>query len=74
MRASTLIGLILFRGGLALAGGYSFFRAARYVLQFIELPWEVEVGGALMLSGLGLVMVSLVMERYQDMQAEKELS
>ena len=74
MRALRLAGLILWRSGLLLVGGYAFFRGARLALRFVELPLELEVGAGLVLAGLGLVLASLVWERVLDARQEGDLS
>ena len=66
MRKRHWIGLILWRGGLLLAGGWAAFRSLRFALQFIEMPVEIEIGLALLLAGLVFVLVSLVQENVAD--------
>jgi hypothetical protein len=74
MRVLRLAGLILWRSGLLLVGGYVLFQAARLALRFVELPLELEVGAGLVLAGLGLVLVSLIWERVLDAREEGDLS
>lgn len=71
MRAIHVIGLILWRGGLLLAGGALLYQAARFVLRFIEVPVALEVGLALGIAGFVFVMASLVAERIQDARRER---
>ena len=74
VRTLRLAGLVLWRSGLLLVGAYSFFRVARLVLRFVELPPELELGLGLALAGAALVLVSLVWERIQDLKTEGDLS
>ncbi len=71
LRPTQLVGLLLWRGGLALVAGYSFFRGARLLLTYVELPTQVEVGLSLALAGAALVLGSLVAERIQDAREER---
>lgn len=73
-RSVHLAGLLLWRGGLLLVGGYSLFHGARTLVRLVALPWELEVGLALGLAGLALVMASLVAERIVDARREGELA
>ena len=72
MRPVHLIGLILWRGGVLLAGMFVFYEAARYVLLFVSLPRQVEVGLALILVGAAFVIASLIVERVEDARQERE--
>jgi hypothetical protein len=74
MRALRLAGLILWRSGLLLVGGYGLFRVARLALRFAELPLQLEIGAGLVLAGLGLVLGSLIWERVLDAREEGDLS
>ena len=42
MRSIQLIGLILLRGGLLLAGGWSTFETARWVVRLLDVPTQIE--------------------------------
>lgn len=72
--ATQLIGLLLWRSGILLVASYSLFRLARWVLRFVDLPLQLEVGFGLALAGGALVFASLVIERLRDAKAEGELS
>lgn len=71
MRTIHVIGLILWRGRLLLAGGALVYQAARLVLRFIEVPVALELGLALGIAGFLFVMASLVAERIQDARRER---
>ena len=68
-----LAGLLLWRGGLLLAAGWTLFEIARLLLRYIDLPAQLEVGLALVSSGLALVVGSYILERRQDYLAEGDL-
>jgi len=70
MRRTQLIGLLLWRGGLLLAGGWVAVTVARQLIRLVEVPTQVEIGGGLMLGGALLVMASLIMERIADARRE----
>ena len=74
MRPIHVIGLLLWRGGLLLVGAVVLFEAVRWGLRFTELPLELELGLALLLAGMALVIVSVVLERVQDRREEGDLS
>ncbi|MAB80094.1 MAG: hypothetical protein CMJ89_12150 [Planctomycetes bacterium] len=71
---TQLVGFVLWRSGLVLVAGYSFFRIARWVVSFVELPTQLEIGGALLLAGVGFFLASLIAERIQDARSEGDLS
>lgn len=73
MRRAQLIGMILWRGGLLLAAGWAFYEGATWILRLVEVPRQIEVGLGLVLAGLGLVLVSLILERIRDARAEGDL-
>jgi hypothetical protein len=68
-----LAGLLLWRAGLILAGATAAFRVARFLLRFIDLPTQIEIGVALFIVGVGCVGLSLVMERIVDYRSEEDL-
>ena len=70
MRRTQMLGMLLWRGGLLLVASYSFFRIARLVLTYADIPTELEIGIGLALAGAGMVLASLVMERVEDARAE----
>lgn len=73
MRRSHMIGMMLWRGGLLLAGAWAAFETARWLLKWFAVPPELEIGLGLGLSGLALVLLSLILERVRDSRAEKDL-
>lgn len=73
MRAVQLIGLLLWRGGLLFIGAAILFYAARFLLRFISVPVQLEVGLGLMVAGFCLVMISLITERIADARTEEDL-
>ena len=74
LRRTQLVGLLLWRGGLLFVACYSSYRGMRQLVRWVELPLQLEVGVALALAGLVLVVVSLILERVQDARTEGDLS
>lgn len=72
--AAQLVGLFLWRFGLMLASITALYRMARFLLQFVELPIQLEIGVGLLLTGFVLVLASLVMERVVDARREGDLA
>jgi hypothetical protein len=68
-----LVGLMLWRGGLLLAGGWSVYETLSFALRYFDLPTQLEVGIGLVLTGALFVMVSLVLERIEDARSEGDL-
>ena len=64
-----LVGLMLWRGGILLAAAVATYEVARAILAFFDLPEALKLGGGLALSGLFLVLVSLILENRQDARA-----
>ena len=73
-KSLQLVGLLLWRAGLLLAAATALYRTARFLLRFIELPLQLEIGVALIAVGAAFVMISLLMERWNDYRAEGDLS
>lgn len=73
MTRVQVAGFLCWRAGLLLLAAYSFYRVARLVLTYAELPTQLEVGAGLALGGAAMVFASLVAERVQDARAEREL-
>jgi len=71
---TQLLGMLLWRGGLLFVACYSGYRGFRELVRWVELPLQLEVGVAVGLTGLALVVASLVMERIGDARAEGDLS
>ena len=72
-RSTQLAGLLLWRFGLLLAGATALYRTTRFLMTFIDLPTQLEIGIGLLICGAVLVMASLVMERIVDMRSEGDL-
>ena len=73
MRKAQVLGLVLWRGGLLVAGATGLFYGAQELLRYVDLPGVLQIAGALVLSGLGLVLVSIVLENQEDAQGSEEL-
>ena len=73
MRKAQVLGLVFWRGGLLLAGAAGLFYGAQELLRYVDLPGVLQVAGALALSGLGLVLISIVLENQEDAREGKEL-
>ena len=76
MRKTQVVGLLLWRGGLLLAGGSALYLAVRYGLGFLRffgifVPLLAEVGLGIGITGFLLVVLSLVLERIQDARRER---
>jgi predicted transporter len=69
MKPMHLVGLMLWRGGFLLAAAVAAYEIARIVLAFLDLPEALKLGGGLALSGLFLVLASLMLENRQDARA-----
>ena len=72
-RSIQIIGLLLWRTGLLLAGGTGVYRVTNFLLQFIELPTQLEIGLGLIFSGSVFFLASLVVERIADARMEGDL-
>lgn len=72
MRPIHLFGLVLWRGGLLVAASAAVFVSIRWLLRWIDLPLQLEVGTALIVAGIILVFVSLVLERLEAFDEEEE--
>lgn len=73
LRSVQLVGMILWRGGLLVAGAAALLEVSRRALKFVDIPPQLELGFALALAGLAMVIVSLILERIRDAKGEKEL-
>lgn len=70
---TQLTGLLLWRGGLLFVASYSFFRGARLVVTYVDLPAQLQVALSLALAGAAMVLGSLVVERLHDARHEEDL-
>ncbi len=64
MKKSQFLGLVLWRAGILIAGGYLLFLTLRVILRIAD-PM-LEVGVALVLAGGFFVLVSVVREQIED--------
>ena len=54
VRPTQFIGFLLWRTGLLIIGSYSLWRISYWVLRYVDLPPELEIGSGLVLTGCGL--------------------
>ncbi len=73
-RGIQLAGLLLWRFGLALAGATALYHSTKFLLEFVSLPVQLEIGIGLAFCGVVLVIVSFIMERIVDLRREGDLS
>ncbi len=71
MRRSQVIGLLLWRGGLVFCYAAILFEGSKFLLRWVDVPGQIEVGGGLVGVGMGLLMLSLILERIADARIEK---
>ncbi len=74
MKPAQLIGFILWRLGILILASYAVFRGVDLALAALDLPTQLDVGLGLTLTGGGLVVISLIMERYRDNRIEKRMA
>ncbi len=74
MKKTQVVGALLWRSGALLVIVAGFLESARWITRFLNIPTQVELGLGLLISGFGLVMVSLLAERIQDYRAEGDFS
>ena len=67
------LGLLLWRFGLLLASATGLYRMTKFLMRFVDLPAQLEIGIGLVVCGAFLFAVSLVMERIVDMRSEGDL-
>ena len=67
-----MVGFLCWRAGLLLVSGYSLFRVARYLVAYVDLPVQLEVGFALGLAGGVMVLVSVILEQGADERSARE--
>ena len=73
MRPVHRVGMLMWRGGLLLLAVTAVVEAMRALLRFVDIPGQLELGVALVLAGLALVVASLIMERVRDARSEQYL-
>ena len=67
---TQLAGLLLWRFGLLLASATAIYRVAKFLLQFIDLPTQLEIGIGLVFAGAVFFMASVLMEQLNDRDQE----
>ena len=72
-KSTQLAGLLLWRFGLMLAGATALYRTAKFLMTFVDLPLQLEIGIGFLICGAFLFLLSLVMERVVDMRNEGDL-
>lgn len=65
---------MLWRGGLLLVAVTGAVELVRALVQYYELPAQLEIGAALTGGGVLLVFLSVVLERIQDARTEGDLT
>lgn len=68
-----LSGLLLWRFGLLLATSAGIYRTLKFLLEFVELPLQLEIGIGLMAAGGIFFFLSLVAERLVAKGSEGDL-
>ena len=72
----TLVGLILWRGGVYFTSGYLAYVGSRWILTLlleVGIPAQVLMSAALIAGGVLLILISVVVERVVDARAEASL-
>jgi hypothetical protein len=70
---SRLVGLILWRGGLAFVLGYAFYFGTWRLIRQFDWPLQVTAGLAIAAAGFGLLMLALILERIEASHREGNL-
>ncbi|MFU8832207.1 MAG: hypothetical protein ACNA7J_08640 [Wenzhouxiangella sp.] len=73
MRPWQIAGLALWRGGIVFVISYGFYYGAWRMVRQLAWPPQLTIGAALALAGLGLVMLSLILERRRAAKVEGNL-
>jgi len=68
-----MAGIILWRGGLAFVAIYAFYQGAWQIVSRMDWPAQITLGASLALAGLGLVLLSLLVERRRAARNEGDL-
>jgi hypothetical protein len=72
----TVVGLLLWRGGVYFVAGYLVFVGSRWIIALllqVGIPAPVLASVSLIAGGILLVLVSLIVERVQDARKESGL-
>jgi len=68
-----MVGVVLWRGGLAFVAAYTFYLGSWRLIRMLDWPAQITVGLAVAAAGLGLVMISLILERIRAARSEGNL-
>ena len=71
MRPLTVIGYLLWRGGLILAAGSALYLTYWWVLTAYDIPSTLKAGITFMAVGLSSVILSFILERRSDHRLEQ---
>ena len=66
VKKTQVLGLLLWRGGSLFVGASAVYYATHQILLFVDIPATLRIGGSLVLSGVVMILVSMVMENYQE--------
>ncbi|MEM9530686.1 MAG: hypothetical protein AAGA23_07190 [Pseudomonadota bacterium] len=69
----TVVGLILWRGGLVFAAASLVYYGAWQTLKVMPWPMAIKIGAGLAAAGTGCILVSLLLERRRDAREEGQL-
>jgi hypothetical protein len=72
-RRWQMVGIMLWRGGLAFLVAYGFYHGAWQLLSRLAWPPQLISGSAIALGGFGLVLLSLILERRRAAGSEGNL-
>jgi len=68
-----MAGVVMWRGGLVFVAAYTFYLGSWRLIRLLDWPAQITVGLAVAAAGLGLVMVSLILERMRSARTEGNL-
>ena len=72
-RRWQLIGLMLWRGGLAFVAAYGFYYGAWQFIQRLDWPRAITIGASIALAGFALLVLSLILDRRNAARTEGDL-
>lgn len=70
--STQLSGLLLWRFGILLASATAIYRTAKFLLRYVDLPLQLEIGIGLMFAGAVFFMASVLMEQLADGRREPD--
>jgi len=68
-----MAGIVLWRGGLVFVAAYAFYQGAWEIVSRMDWPAQITLGASLALAGLGLVLLSVLVERRRAARNEGDL-